>query len=232
MKKVIVALMIGLLSIGNLTADEAFSSYEHEIISLDESYNNDKNINEIIPSEAIRLRILANSNEAADQHLKLNVRDAVYSYIHEKVSDVRNIHDARKEIKQHLPEIKAIVAQTITASGVNESFEITFSNHVPFPEKRYGSYIYPQGIYEAVVITLGSGRGDNWWCVLFPPLCFVDFFSHEVAANDQLEADEQNDYEEQVSEDVEEDEAEEEKVEDENTEVEVRFFLLDLFNFS
>ncbi|HEU5139170.1 MAG TPA: stage II sporulation protein R [Bacillales bacterium] len=127
-----------------------------------------------IPDEAIRLRILANSNSQADQTLKRQVRDAVNAQIASWVDDLHSIDQARQEISSHLPEIKQTVAETMKSHHADQSFKVEFGN-VQFPTKIYGNYVYPAGTYEALLITLGEGLGANWWCVLFPPLCFLDF---------------------------------------------------------
>src|SRR5699024_8886693 len=102
-------------------------------------------------------------------------------------------------------------------------FHIKFEKNVPFPLKTYGPYIYPEGDYEAILITLGEGNGENWWCVLFPPLCFVDFFSNTKVADADEDIHDDHEYEDDIESSIQENEEED---------VEVRFFLFDLFNFS
>lgn len=243
MKQVFIMLLIILLANVSHGAERIHSVQEtllHEPVTVHEHSNHMTN-QEMIPEEAIRLRILANSNRATDQHLKLRVRDAVYAYIHEKMMHVRDIEAARAELKRHLPVLQELVAQTIAANGVSETFTLQLAKHVPFPEKQYGDYVYPAGLYEALVITIGEGQGDNWWCVLFPPLCFVDFSKHEEAGTDATEKTDHDTNEvvnDETEEETEENEgaSEEEKEsvseKEEETEVEVRFFLLDWFNLS
>ncbi|RPF54094.1 stage II sporulation protein R [Aquisalibacillus elongatus] len=125
---------------------------------------------QVIPDEAIRLRILANSNSEADQELKREVRDQVNAEVTEWVEELTSIDEARKIIQNRLPEIEAIVAETVG----DQPYTVDFGE-VEFPDKVYDNYVYPGGTYEAILITIGEGQGDNWWCVLFPPLCFVDF---------------------------------------------------------
>jgi len=135
---------------------------------------------EMIPDEAIRLRILANSNHASDQNLKLIVRDNVSLYVSELVKEMKNIDDARQVIAEHVDEIEEIVEDTLQTQGKSDSSTVSFRKNVPFPEKNYDNYLYPEGLYEAILITIGDGKGDNWWCVLFPPLCFVEFSTEEI----------------------------------------------------
>jgi stage II sporulation protein R len=127
-----------------------------------------------IPEEAIRLRILANSNAEDDQHLKRAIRDRVNYEISNWVGELESTEKAREVIKSHLNEIETIVQATLVDFNKQQSFTVSFEN-VQFPTKMYGEYIYPAGIYEALLVTLGDGQGANWWCVLFPPLCFLDF---------------------------------------------------------
>lgn len=131
----------------------------------------------VIPKEAVRLRILANSDSDKDQALKRKVRDEVKAQIDGWVADLTSFEEARKVIQSHIPEIEKTVANTLKQEGSKDSFQVKFSKNVKFPTKVYGNFIYPAGEYEAVLITIGEGEGANWWCVLFPPMCFLDFSS-------------------------------------------------------
>ncbi|XCS11137.1 stage II sporulation protein R [Aeribacillus pallidus] len=175
----------------------------------------------IIPDEAIRLRILANSDSPEDQALKRNVRNAVNEAINQWVQDLTSIEEARKIIRAKIPEIKDIVQSVLKQENSSQSFTVEFKK-IQFPTKLYGNFLYPAGNYEAILITLGEGKGANWWCVLFPPLCFVDFSSGEA-----------------IQQDEEKDKVKEEKKiektknlfvpEEHDEEVEVKFFLVEWF---
>jgi len=184
----------------------------------------------VIPNEAIRLRILANSDLEVDQELKREVRDEVNAAITEWVAELTSVEAARDLIQSRLPEIKAIAEEVLEKNESDQSVKTDFGK-VEFPTKLYGEFLYPAGEYEAVLITLGEGEGANWWCVLFPPLCFLDF-SNSVAVKEGVdEADEQ---EEKVEEQkVGAQEAKEpvfvEEKKDEQ-EVEVKFFLVELWD--
>jgi stage II sporulation protein R len=128
----------------------------------------------VIPQEAIRLRILANSDLEKDQNVKRLVRDEVNKEITEWVGSLTSQEEAKNIIKAGLPELQKIAEVVVAAEGLNQTVEIDFGK-VQFPTKLYGQYLYPAGEYEAVLITLGKGEGANWWCVLYPPLCFLDF---------------------------------------------------------
>ncbi|MEH7074385.1 stage II sporulation protein R [Neobacillus drentensis] len=136
----------------------------------------------VIPGEAIRLRILANSDFEEDQAIKRKVRDAVNAQITLWVQDLTSMQEAKKVINAKLPEIQAIAEKVVKEQKSDQSVKVEFGK-VQFPTKLYGQYLYPAGEYQAILITLGSGEGANWWCVLYPPLCFLDF-SNGVAVSD------------------------------------------------
>lgn len=141
----------------------------------------------LIPQESIRLRILANSDGVGDQAVKRKVRDAVVEQMNAWVSeleDPQSLEAARDIIREHLLEIGDKVQQTLADHGKEYSYQVELGV-VPFPTKMYGGAVYPAGDYEALRITLGEGKGKNWWCVLFPPLCFVDAGSGDALAKDK-----------------------------------------------
>ncbi|MDE3840327.1 stage II sporulation protein R [Bacillus methanolicus] len=140
----------------------------------------------VIPNEAIRLRILANSDQEADQALKRKVRDAVNAEITKWVEELTSIEEARNLIKSRLPEIKQIAEEVVEKEQSSQTVKAEFAK-VQFPTKLYGQFLYPAGEYEAVLITLGEGKGANWWCVLFPPLCFLDFSNGVAVSGDMNE---------------------------------------------
>lgn len=140
-----------------------------------------------IPDEAIRLRILANSDQEDDQALKRLVRDRVNQEITQWVEALDSIEVARAVIQERLPEIEQVVRQTLAEAGEPIDFKVDYDSAVNFPAKVYGSYVYPAGEYESILITLGEGKGANWWCVLFPPLCFLDFSNGTTVATEHEE---------------------------------------------
>ncbi|MBO0958587.1 stage II sporulation protein R [Neobacillus sp. MM2021_6] len=143
----------------------------------------------VIPGEAIRLRILANSDFEKDQAIKRKVRDAVNAQITLWVQDLTSMQEAKKLMTSRLPEIQAIAEKVVHEQGSDQSVKVEFGK-VQFPTKLYGQFLYPAGEYQAILITLGSGEGANWWCVLYPPLCFLDF-SNGVAVSDGFEEEKQ-----------------------------------------
>jgi stage II sporulation protein R len=136
-----------------------------------------------IPQNAIRLRILANSDTPADQTVKRQVRDAVNSRITGWVGNLKTSRQAETVIRDHLPELQQTVARTLRRLHADSTFTIKLGK-ADFPTKMYGTYVYPAGQYQALVISLGDGQGANWWCVLFPPLCFLDFSNSEAVRQD------------------------------------------------
>ncbi|MGG6433179.1 stage II sporulation protein R [Anoxybacillus sp. D401a] len=170
----------------------------------------------VIPNEAVRLRILANSDSPEDQALKRAVRDAVNDQITTWVSDLTSFEEAKRVIAQHVPDIEQTVARVLHEKKSDQTYNVTF-RRVSFPTKIYGSYIYPAGEYDAVLITLGKGEGANWWCVLFPPLCFLDFSTGEAVRPVEKKIEQQERMDEQPL-----------VVEDEQR-VEVKFFVAEVW---
>ncbi|WP_404429747.1 stage II sporulation protein R [Sutcliffiella horikoshii] len=143
---------------------------------------NVKNGAMVIPDEAIRLRILANSDSEQDQELKRKIRDRVNEEITVWVEGLTSMENAREVITGNMDQIEEIVEEVMAEEGIVQSYNVDFGR-VDFPTKIYGKFIYPAGDYEAILITLGEGTGANWWCVLFPPLCFLDFSNGEATAS-------------------------------------------------
>jgi stage II sporulation protein R len=138
-------------------------------------------IEPVIPQDAIRLRILANSDSIVDQQMKRIVRDAIVAQMDKWVSGPHTINEAREVVRNHLPELEALIGETLQRYSYTYGYQIELAT-VPFPTKMYGDRVYPAGEYEALRVTLGQGDGQNWWCVLFPPLCFVDATTGEAVA--------------------------------------------------
>jgi stage II sporulation protein R len=126
-----------------------------------------------IPEQAIRLRIIANSDAPQDQQLKRDVRDRVIEEVGKKLYAVQTEEEARQILKKDLPEIDRIAKEVVREKGSHDPVKTEYGI-VPFPTKIYGDKVYPAGNYEALRIVIGKGEGQNWWCVLFPALCFVD----------------------------------------------------------
>ncbi|MEF3305101.1 stage II sporulation protein R [Paenibacillus sp. GYB003] len=126
-----------------------------------------------IPEQSIRLRILANSDAPEDQWVKRQLRDEVIRQMSEWVTEPDGIEAARAAVNDHMADLEKLVGEVLAQNGYDYDYKVELGQ-VPFPTKIYGTKVYPAGDYEALRITIGSGQGQNWWCVLFPPLCFVD----------------------------------------------------------
>lgn len=142
--------------------------------------NFDSGLQESIESKLIRFHVIANSDTAADQALKLKVRDKVLAYISPKLKESNSIEESRKILLANDDKIKKIAQEVIKSNGYKYSIETTLSKH-KFPVKTYGNITLPQGEYEAYRIIIGNGSGQNWWCVMFPPLCFIDISKGETS---------------------------------------------------
>jgi stage II sporulation protein R len=174
-----------------------------------------------IPEEALRLRILAHSDTPQDQWLKREIRDEVVEQITIWVKDLKDIDEARKEVQLSLEDINNLVKEAIESRGFTYSAKVEYGE-ITFPSKLYGNKLYPAGQYEGLLITIGEGQGDNWWCVLFPPLCFVDFGTGEVTDSNQ-------EAEENQSKDESDPGVTNAGSESGEEQVEVRFFLAEVF---
>ncbi|MBI6874054.1 stage II sporulation protein R [Clostridium aciditolerans] len=139
-----------------------------------------ESVQQDIASKIIRFHVIANSDSKSDQALKLKVRDKVLEYIQPKLKKSKSIEESRRIIKENDKQIIDIANKTIKDNGYSYSVKTTLSNE-NFPIKTYGNITLPQGKYEAYRIIIGEGRGQNWWCVMFPPLCFVDITKGEVS---------------------------------------------------
>lgn len=125
-----------------------------------------------IPSNALRLRILANSNTPADTAEKLRVRDAILATVGPLLAHCTTADQAAQRLQTAIPQLSSVANAQLRADGVSYQATVRFGE-IPFPTKRYGDRLYPAGLYRGLLITLGQAQGANWWCVLFPPLCYV-----------------------------------------------------------
>ncbi|EES92398.1 MULTISPECIES: stage II sporulation protein R [Clostridium] len=132
-----------------------------------------------IANKLIRFHVIANSDSTEDQALKLKVRDEILEYISPKLKNSKSIEESRQIIKENSEVINAIAKKTIQKNGYTYTVKTELS-HENFPVKTYGDITLPQGYYEAYRVIIGNGKGHNWWCVMFPPLCFTDITKGEV----------------------------------------------------
>ena len=127
----------------------------------------------------IRFHVLANSDSDEDQALKLKVRDEVISYLQPKLKDSESIKESEQIILKEENNLMDICKKTIKENGYDYDVNINLG-YSKFPTKQYSSVVLPAGEYKALKIVIGKGQGRNWWCVMFPPLCFVDISSGVV----------------------------------------------------
>jgi len=130
-------------------------------------------VNQDLSDSMIRLHIVANSDSIDDQAVKYRIRDAVIGYMTDKVNGLKDKGNAVSFIKNHMDEIEQVANEVIAREGMKEYARVSFGKY-PFPSKEYGNMILPAGFYDALKIEIGEARGQNWWCVMFPPLCFTE----------------------------------------------------------
>ena len=142
----------------------------------------DKNI--LIPEDAIRFRVIANSNLDNDQEIKKIVSKELQKELYNSLKDVKNVDEARSLLKNNTLALEKSIEETLLQNNMNPIFDINYGMNY-FPEKIYNGVEYKAGEYESLVVTLGEGVGDNWWCVLFPPLCLME--AEEVKDSEKIE---------------------------------------------
>ena len=180
-----------------------------------EGYAMDKEIvydYEDVKDVVIRFHVLDNSDKDEDQNLKLKVRDEILNYLKPYLEDLELREDAKNMILDKEDEIKDIALKVIEENGYNYGVRTELARE-NFPEKSYGNITLPQGNYEAIRVIIGEGNGHNWWCVMFPALCFIDVTKGQVQERESKEK---------------LDEAIEENKEEKEEKVEVKFKIVEL----
>ena len=170
-----------------------------------------------IDEKLIRFHVLANSNSEEDQTLKLKVRDKILEYVTPKLEKSKSIDESRTILKTEESNIIKIASEVIKNEGYNYDVKVTLGR-TNFPEKTYGNITLPQGEYEAFRVLIGEAKGENWWCVMFPPLCFVDMTKGQISYEKS---------EEEIRKVLSEEEANA-VIDKENSKIELRFKLLEL----
>ncbi len=132
-----------------------------------------ENVNKNLADNLIRLHVIANSDSPEDQALKLKVRDKILIYMKEQLAKSRDIEETKAIIKRDIPKIEEISKAEIAKNQKEYPVKARLGVS-PFPTKLYGDIALPAGNYQALKVEIGKAEGANWWCVLFPPLCFVD----------------------------------------------------------
>lgn len=124
-----------------------------------------------LAGKVLRFHVRANSNSVSDQILKYQVRDEVAAYLQEELAEADSLSESRQVVTESLEEIENTARSVLEAEGSSYSVKASVGEEW-FPQKSYGSFCFPQGNYEALVVEIGSGAGRNWWCVMYPNLCF------------------------------------------------------------
>jgi len=154
----LLALLIGLLSFTliQLRKNSVYTATQQELAS-----------------HVVRFHVLAESDSKEDQRLKLLVKTAILEYLEEPLARASSAEEALEILNTHTNDIVQVASNVLKEQG--SSLSVTAkTEEVYFPEKTYGDLTFPEGYYTAYRILLGEGKGQNWWCVLYPPLCFID----------------------------------------------------------
>lgn len=132
-------------------------------------------------SDILRLHVIANSDSAADQAVKLSVRDAIL----QTVQPQKNAEQTREYLMRHGAEILSLAEETLQKAGCSYGVQLALGTY-DFPDRSYGDAFFPAGEYEALRVVLGDGAGQNWWCVLFPPLCIITEGTEPLPDSDEI----------------------------------------------
>ena len=129
-----------------------------------------------LADSVFRLHVIANSDSKEDQELKYKVRDKLIEYMNTLTNDINSKEEVIEIAKTHLEDFKEISQNVVKENGYNYDVNVEIGNF-SFPTKTYGDISFPAGFYDALKVEIGKAEGQNWWCVMFPPLCFVDVTS-------------------------------------------------------
>lgn len=147
---------------------------------------NAEQIQQGIAGEIIRFHVLANSDSEADQTLKMQVKETVVGQMKEMLAESDSVEESRVVIEENLEEIESIAKAEIERRGYNYGVTASLAAAY-FPQKTYGDCTFPEGWYEALQIKIGEAKGRNWWCVVYPSLCFTDSVQGIVSEEDKEE---------------------------------------------
>ena len=155
----------------SLLQGDGISEEEQDILAME---GEDGAIDEGAPySGILRFHVRANSDSIEDQELKLAVKEDVVTLIKPMLADCKTVAESKNIIVSHLQDIYETAIDTIVEQGYDYSVNV-YVTEEEFPAKTYGELTFPQGRYQALRVDIGKAQGQNWWCVMFPPLCFID----------------------------------------------------------
>ena len=124
----------------------------------------------VLSQDLIRLHVVADSDSAEDQRIKLQVRDAIIEELESVMADLPDVESAKVYLQEHLPELEKIANDVLHSLNAGCQAVVSFAKEA-FPTREYDTFTLPAGLYESLRVTIGSGEGQNWWCVVFPNLC-------------------------------------------------------------
>ena len=136
-------------------------------------------------SQYLRIHIRANSNLAVDQNVKYQVKDAVVDYMIPLLANCETITESKQVVGENLSQIENVAESILRQNGFSYHATASIKNE-EFPTRSYGNLTLESGFYDALILNLGSGCGDNWWCVVYPPLCFVNGGTHANAFKSRI----------------------------------------------
>ena len=167
----------------SLTGSQAEDATPQEKISESpQTAETSQQIQENIAKNIIRLHVIANSDSTADQQMKLAVRDEIITSLQDALKKASSTSEAAKIILMHTDQIKADALHVLSHYNSNYTVKVSLQPRY-FPIKQYGDLSFPAGTYQALCVEIGNAEGRNWWCVLFPSLCFVDETTATVPDN-------------------------------------------------
>lgn len=143
------------------------------VLFMKNEENEEERIQKSIASHIIRLHVVANSDSEKDQQLKISVKDKIVACLQEKLKDADNLNDARTIIRNETERIEQMATEEMRKQGYDYIATASLGNSY-FPIKKYGDLTFPAGEYEALRVQIGEAKGQNFWCVMYPTLCFVD----------------------------------------------------------
>lgn len=135
-----------------------------------------------LAEKVLRFHVLANSDSTSDQELKLSVRDAIGAYMQEKMGNITSKEECENFVAACIPEIEQVAEEVIAKEGFSYTVQAELAE-CDFPVKTYGQYTFPAGTYDALKVTIGEGEGQNWWCVMYPNMCFENSMYEVVDEN-------------------------------------------------
>jgi stage II sporulation protein R len=142
-------------------------------------------LQESYAKEVVRFHVLANSDSTEDQECKLQVRNQIGGYVTSLLQGVTSKQETLDCIQTHLAEIKEVAEQEVKRQGYDYTVQVSLEQ-VDFPEKTYGAYTLPEGNYTSLQVRIGEAEGENWWCVMYPNMCFLNS-TYEVVDQQEKE---------------------------------------------